>query len=91
MVSTQVAIRIARHAGLSESDARVMLNMLLSIQGIYRLPREAMSAPSVKERGVGQGLSTSVLLAELYLALLAWKINLTTTAVTITYVDDVHI
>ena len=91
MVSGEAAIEIAMHAGLRQQDALTIFNLTRSINGMYKLPWGAVNEPFAKERDVGKGLSTSVLMAELHLSLVIWKISLCSLAVTVTYVDDVTV
>ena len=89
-VSPIVAARAAVYAGLTPSDAHDLLTPLIATRHVYRLPDNTVCPFVSKERGLAQGLSSSVLLAELFVALVVWRIDKSVRAEAICYIDDLN-
>ena len=90
-IAPMVAIQAAIHAGLHQETARELLVPLCDVAGVYRLPFNHVCPFFVKTRGLAQGLSTSVLLAEVFVGMLIWKLSHLDQLESITYIDDVNL
>ena len=76
--------------GLEPESARRMIEPIIQSKLIWRLPHNAVVPQVHNSRGIPQGLSASVLLAEAFLGLLCWKISYIPGMEVIAYIDDVN-
>ena len=88
ILRTQVAILIATYLGLSVHNAMDVGNPILNARGVWRLPGNALPELVVNSRGLPQGMTSSVLLAELAISLVLWKLHL---LLLWSYVDDLNL
>ena len=91
MLSPTISKKLANVAGLSMRTAEMLAWPLELKASIWKLPNNGIGTRGLANRGLAQGLAASVLLAEVNMAALARKLDLTTTADLILYVDDIHI
>ena len=88
MLCPDIAKRIASIMGLSDQSMPMLVEPLKKTRGMWRLYANAV-VPVVKhERGLPQGMASSVILAEICLAPLIWKLHRCCRVDTICYVDD---
>ena len=90
MVSPVVAAKLAVMMGLEPSAAERLIRPMINAVGYWRLPMNAVCPPFRLGRGIPQGLSASVLLGEVFICALVWKLHWAG-VVTIAYVDDIHL
>ena len=90
-VDPRICQRIAVLGGLSEMDARALVEPILGARKFWRLPHNAASRYSVSSRGLPQGLCASVLLSELFLSVLIRRLNFVGFLETIGFIDDISI
>ena len=90
-VSPTVASHVAMFLGMSESLARAMTRPLLHSLGVWRLPYNTVCPWESRERGLPQGLASSVALSELFLCVLLRRLHACVKLQSVTYVDDVNI
>ena len=64
---------------------------MCSAGGFYQLPFNHVCPILRKERGLAQGLSVSVRLAEIFVGLLVWKLSHVAQLETMCYIDDVNV
>ena len=89
-LAPEIGAQVARYAGLSE-DTIALLLMPTTMCGQWRLACQAKPETFNNTRGLGQGLSTSVLLAELCLTPLLRRIAaMGVGEVVVSYVDDIN-
>ena len=90
-LDADVCARLAHYMGLDEKTIELMSFPLQNAKGVWRLPWGAISPHFLKERGLGQGMSTSVLYAEVFVASFLWRLVTTTGVDTAAYIDDLTI
>ena len=90
-LSPLAAMDIARYCGLEQKDCETLVAPIISSKGCWRLGANGVTPLTRKGRGLPQGLSTSVALAELTVSTLLWKLEKTTLVESIGYMDDIHI
>ena len=90
-ISPRVAAAAARYMGVSEEVASNILRTFSESRGAWRLPGNAQGALIRHERGIPQGTATSVMMAEIFLSTLIWKIVKCCEADVVTSVDDVNL
>ena len=91
MMSAQVAIQAGLFMGLQPEYAEKLLVPFRIASGVWRLPHNAAPMPFRSGRGLPQGMSTSVLLAELAISPLVWRVSRGLPDVSIwAYVDDLN-
>ena len=81
--------RVAHVAGMSEENVRTLLAPILSAKYIWRMPFSSVVPAITIGRGLPQGLSTSVTLAELFLGALVWKVSYSGEVEVVSYLDDI--
>ena len=91
MLSTNVSGLIAKAAGLDEDTIRSLTWPLRCSKSIWKLPSNVVNPVVASERGLPQGMASSVLLAELNVACLVKKLHACLPRVTIVYVDDINV
>ena len=92
MLSPEVAIQVGLYMGLAPHYASLLAFPLLTSTGVWRLPFGAASWLFSSARGLPQGMSTSVLLAELAISPLSWRIHrVVPETAAIAYVDDLNL
>ena len=77
--------------GLSQESMDQILLPLTSARGAWRVPHNTPVPLRKPSRGMPQGLASSVVLAELFLSLVLWKISYLPTSTMVSYVDDLNI
>ena len=91
MMSPLVAIQAGMFMGLQPDYAEKLLFPFRIATGVWRLPYNAAPVPFRSGRGLPQGMSTSVLLAELSVSPLLWRVSRGLPGVSIwAYVDDLN-
>ena len=91
MLSADVAIKTAMFMGLSSHYASVLLLPIVAATGLWSLPLAAAPLPYCNNRGLPQGMSTSVLLSELAISPLLWRVARILPQVSVlAYVDDLN-
>ena len=90
-VCPRVVVRIAELAGLSREDAEWIALPLIHSRYIWRLPFGASCPETTSDRGIPQGLSSSVTWAELFLSLLVRRLSFIQGLEVIAYVDDISV
>ena len=90
-ISPSVAAHVARLMGMSEELITSLVRPLLHSLGVWRLPNNAICPWECRERGLPQGLASSVALSELFLAVLIRRLHGCVPIDSITYVDDVNV
>ena len=91
MISPAIGKNLAVVAGMTEQTAALLTGPLVWSDAVWRLPMNAPNPPAKAQRGVSQGMSSSIVLSELVMATLIRKIHLATPCDCICYIDDVHI
>ena len=91
-LSPHVAAASAVFMGLSPECAHDLLCPLVFSKGVWRLPHNAWPRTFTNSRGLPQGMASSVLMSELAIAPLLWKIwhHFGERITTIAYVDDLN-
>ena len=90
MISAEVVTKLAVLAGLDLSSARPLADPILHAHTTWRLPHNS-TAPFVKlERGLPQGLPTSVAGAELIVSLLLRRLEGCCMCEPFSYMDDIQ-
>ena len=89
MIDAVVVQQILIFVGLSERSAAQLMEPIILSRGYWRLPHGADGKHYAHDRGVPQGLSTSVLASEAFVSILCWKITRCTSTQVIGYVDDI--
>ena len=90
-LSCDVAGRAASLFGLNIASAPWQVNPLRFVRGCWRMPGDAVVPFRQHERGLPQGVATSVVLSELCVAMYLWRLNCILKVRTICYVDDVSV
>ena len=91
MLSGPVAAQAAVYMGLAPANALSLLVPSMCSVGVWRLPYNAVPMPFRNTRGLPQGMATSVLLSELAIAPLLWRVGSCWPMVSIyAYVDDLN-
>ena len=91
MLSGLVSAEVARYMGLSFVNIMDLIAPLLCAIGVWSLPMSAAPSLFATPRGLPQGMASSVLLAELAIALVLWRVARSLPDVTIcAYVDDLN-
>ena len=91
MMSPTISGRLARVAGLGEETVKMLTWPLVGTRAVWRLPSNVLNQTTVAERGLPQGMASSVLLAELNVACLVRKLHCAVECHTIVYVDDINV
>ena len=90
-ISPQVAARVACLLGLDPDYTWSLIKPIVLSKGAWRLPHNTVCPWTHSSRGLPQGLSASVLLAELFVSLLVRRVLICVPSSLITYVDDVNV
>ena len=90
-MSCEVAERAARLFGLELSSAPWLVEPLKHVKGCWRMPANAVVPFRQHERGLPQGVATSVILSELCVAMFLWRLHAIVRVETICYVDDLSV
>ena len=91
MLSGFVAAEVAQCMGLSYLNIMDLLVPLAGAVGVWKLPLSAAPTPFATSRGLPQGMASSVLMAELAISPLLWRIARAMPDVDIcAYVDDLN-
>ena len=88
-LSEIIARRLAVLMGLPAKTAAMLALPIQMTKGVWKLPDNAVNAACKGERGLPQGLSSSVLLAEVMIAALMHKVTLIERCSSVAYVDDI--
>ena len=92
MLSADVAVRVGTYMGLPESFVPWLLLPIANATGVWRLPFNAAPWPFCSTRGLPQGMAVSVLLEELEVSPLLWRVGRGVPGVTVVaYVDDLNL
>ena len=91
MLSATISGSLARVAGLDDSTVCALVWPLLASKSVWKLPRNVVNQLLSSQRGLPQGMATSVLLAELNIACLVRKLHACAVCTTIVYVDDINV
>ena len=92
VLSGYVAADVAMCMGLSYVNAMDLLVPLVCSVGVWKLPLSALPTPFATARGLPQGMSSSVLFAELAISPLLWRITRALPGVEVcAYVDDLNL
>ena len=86
-----IAAQVAQHMGMSAELSNALVGPIVASKGFWRLPQNACTSVWENQRGVPQGMATSVMMAELCISVLLWKLRACAEVVCLTYVDDVNI
>ena len=89
-ICPHLAARTLVVMGLDQKSARELIEPIVQAKLVWRLAHNAVVPQVQNSRGVPQGLSASVLLAEAFLALLIWKIANLPGLEVVAYIDDVN-
>ena len=94
-MSVNVAANVAHYCGLSDSLIRLLIKPVSEAAFVWRLPYNGVPRQHMNERGLPQGLAGSVMLAELTIAPLLWKIERALQhheeLEMVAYVDDINV
>ena len=89
MISCDVASRAAQLMGLDPRSCELLSLPIKSSMGYWRLPLHEVG-PMIKiARGLPQGLSASVLYAEVFTSLFLWRLSTTTDVESVAYVEHI--
>ena len=92
MLSGLVAAEVAGFMGLSYTNILDLLVPVACAVGIWKLPFSAAPKPFGTPRGLPQGMASSVLLAELAIAPVLWRLTRAVQGLTVcAYVDDLNL
>ena len=91
MLSPMVSANLAQAAGLSSRTTRMLTWPILSSSSVWRLPANVPNPSVQAERGLPQGMASSVLFAELNVACLVHKLQACVQCSTVVYVDDISV
>ena len=91
MLSPKVAGKLAEVAGLHEDVVDLLTWPLCHSKSVWKLPGNMVNPVVQAQRGLPQGMASSVLLAELVIACLVRKIHWCAHCHTIVYVDDINV
>ena len=91
MLSPTIAGKLAEAAGLNEGVVNLLTWPLIASKSVWRLPHNMTNPSMTAERGLPQGLATSVLLAEVIVSALVHKLHMCAHCATIVYVDDINV
>ena len=90
-LSPEVAAKAAEVFGLNLQSTPWLIEPLLVARGCWRLPKDSVSPFRSHQRGLPQGLASSVVLSELIVALFLWRTHNIVSITTICYVDDLTV
>ena len=91
-LSPHVAAAVARCMGLSLDNIRDLVLPILKARGVWRLPNNCEPEIFVNSRGLPQGMASSVLLAEVAISPLLWRLSLHDPSLCMwSYVDDLNL
>ena len=91
-LSPHVAAAVARCMGLSLDNIRDLTLQILRARGVWRLPSNCEPEVIVNSRGLLQGMASSVLLAEVAISPLLWRLSLHDPTLSMwSYVDDLNL
>ena len=90
-LSLNVGLAIAGLMGLQPSVIERIRIPLKKTIGCWQMPRNHVSPTFTPQRGLPQGVSSSVTLSELCLSMLLWKIHLAAQVQCVCFVDDLNI
>ena len=88
MIDPDIVALTLQHMGLRERCTSLLLDPVTLSKGHWRLPHGAASTPYAHDRGIPQGLSTSVFASEIFVSILCWKLQKCSSSTIIGYVDD---
>ena len=91
MISPRLAEEVLWFMGLDRWSCQKISLPLQRASGIWRLPFSASSPPQPRNRGLPQGMSGSVLLAEAFISALLWKVCKAVPIEVVGYVDDISL
>ena len=81
----------ARFMGLSEQAILELATPISTSKGAWRLPLNAVAPFVSRQRGLPQGLASSVLSSELFLSVFLWRLHKIWHLCAICYVDDLNL
>ena len=91
MMSARAAGLIAKWGGLAEENIRLLVEPIEAAQHVWRLAYNCVSPLTVSQRGLPQGLPSSVTLAELMICVLIRRLHTCVQCSTTSYMDDIHV
>ena len=91
LLSESAATDAAMYMGLDTCVAQQVKAMIRGCKGVWRLPHNMTGLVFRRSKGLPQGLSTSVCLAEICVAVLLHRLHAIVSVTTICYVDDLNI
>ena len=91
MIDVEVAAEACRAMGLDNKSIDALTMPIRSASGYWRLPLHECGMIFKVRRGVPQGLSASVLLAEVFLSMYLWRLSLSAPVEIVAYVDDLTV
>ena len=90
-LSLAITLQTSSYMGLSQESIEALQKPLRACRGFWRLPHNAVSPMETHSRGLPQGVSTSVALAEIMVSVLLRKILRVAVIDIVSYVDDVNV
>ena len=91
-LSPHVAAAVAGCMGLALDNIRDLALPILRAKGVWRLPKNCEPEVFVNSRGLPQGMASSVLLAEVAISPLLWRLSLHDSTLSMwSYVDDLNL
>ena len=88
-ICPRVAIEAAKLLGLADEDAAELIKPFSWGCGFWRLPNNAAAPPAKHNRGLPQGLASSVMLSEVFLSVFLRKLHRCVCIDSVCYVDDI--
>ena len=76
---------------LSEEFAIELMKPCRSARSFWRVPRDTAAAPTRHQRGLAQGLASSVLLSEFFVSIFLRRLQRCVNIGSVCYVDDVSV
>ena len=90
-LSSEVAETVVSVFGLDINSAPWLTTPLRIAKGCWRMPSDSVVPFRRHERGLPQGVATSVALSELFVAMYLWRLTSIVRVKTICYVDDLSV
>ena len=90
-IDPRLVARACCYMGLDRQVADWLIDPLVSSKGVWRLPENGTVPFFKTTRGIAQGLSSSVVLSEIFLSILLRQLSAGAIVDIISYVDDLHL
>ena len=90
LLATKIAMGAAKYMGLAESNCEEISSIIDNCKGSWRLPGNVATPTFSRERGLPQGMASSVAMAELCVAIILWRIQRAVATAVVAYVDDLN-